>query len=210
MIHEHLKLKMKVLLKDGFNHFIYPKFSPKFAERIWINPNDVMGIIRLGKKYSAKVIDFNLKDFSDMIRELHDDERIKSCIDHWINAIPWEETTDYRKKVYELKNTGKTWDNDCFSVKDLDRKYQFLDQLFMELSQTRKMLTSEQIDQNHFRELNTFGIHIGSKGELYLDSGGYHRFAIAYILKLERVPARLGAIDKRQLSKLKELRRKAI
>lgn len=201
-----LRLYIKVLYRDSINIIKYGIKAPKYAERVWINPTHINYKIHLGKKYSGVVVNF--KDIIKYNRpvSIFKDVRIQSCIEHWVNGIPWERTKDYQNKLQQIKNSKIAWDNDCYSVRDLNEKYLKLDSIFDEIKKTRKLMIRKEINRYEFRELNSFGVNIDNNGAIYLDSGGYHRFAIAYILKLQKVPARLGCIDYRQIKKLNKYR----
>lgn len=202
-----LRFLMKALFRDGYNIIKYGLGAPKYAETIWIIPSEVKGIVSFGKKHSGKVVNFDEFIDKNKVINLLDDNRIKSCIDHWTNRVPWEKTTDFKDKLSRINSGELAWDSDCKTREDLFKKYRKLDDIFNEVKANKSMKTRKEINKCDFRELNTFGISIDKFGQIWLGSGGYHRFAIAYILQLKKVPARIGLVDYRKVKQLNKYRK---
>ncbi len=186
----------------------YGKLAPLYAERIWINPKDVVGCLYLGSNFSACLIDDLIVGNTDkIVQPVTRDERIRSCLLHWQEGWSWKSTEDYKSKLKILNDTGRVWDEECQCVEDLNRKFAQLDRIFQQVKREGRLKTRKEIKTFSFRERGTFRINIGPDGELLLGGGGYHRFAIAYILNIELVPAQIGAVDKAALRFLPQLRK---
>jgi hypothetical protein len=65
---------------------------------------------------------------------------------------------------------------------------------------TRKELYSEV-----FREMGGVYIHIDRNSKVLFGGGGFHRLAIAKILKLNTIPTQLGVVHKKAINSWKQV-----
>lgn len=118
--------------------------------------------------------------------------KITSCEDHFLRGVPWEDTPLFHRMLRELAE-GKQPDG-CTSRTDLHNRYETLDRIFEETQRRGRLLTQAELPDFFRREHGGILVHVGRDGTLLRASGGMHRFAIARILKLPRIPAQLGVV----------------
>ena len=68
------------------------------------------------------------------------------------------------------------------------------EKLYLELAATKKFKSRAELPVPHFREHGGILIHFDSKGRLIFGARGNHRFAIAKLLDLNRVPVMVGLV----------------
>ena len=68
------------------------------------------------------------------------------------------------------------------------------EKLYLELAATKNFKSRSELPVPHFREHGGILIHFDSKGRLIFGARGNHRFAIAKILDLARVPVMVGLV----------------
>jgi hypothetical protein len=203
----------KALYKDSCNVIRYGASAPMFAERIWIdhrNCNLALHKITApcgkelgGRTHSGKIIDFPWP--TDKIVSLNELPKFKACMDHWVNNMPWEQTgiCDYMLKLIEER--GKV--DGCIDLNDVIRRYDELDKVFEQVKKDRRIKTKKEINPYNFREKGGILINIGPEGDLFLEGGGVHRFAIAKILEIP-FPAQIGCVHVSAIPYLNNYREK--
>ncbi|MDP4850952.1 MAG: hypothetical protein NWR40_04410 [Ilumatobacteraceae bacterium] len=68
------------------------------------------------------------------------------------------------------------------------------EKLYLELAANKKFKSRAELPVPHFREHGGILIHFDSKGRLIFGARGNHRFAIAKLLDLDRVPVMVGLV----------------
>jgi hypothetical protein len=188
--------------RDITNILRYGSKAPRYAERIWVRPQDVRHALRGPTNYvtcSGRVLDIE-KHFR--LIDLHETPRIRSCFAHWVDDVPWERTEDHLIMMEAIRS-GKDWG---WTEEDLVKRYARLDQAFRQTRDTMRLKTRTELDPNAFREEGGIVICIGRNGEPLLYDG-FHRLAIALILELPIIPAQLGYVDVRAIESLERYRR---
>lgn len=197
------KNRIRIFWIDSINKIHYGSSAPKYAERIWINSQDVkMAIPILGGRRSSGVVIKDNWPFKYAI-PIYEVPKIRCCIEHWINNISWEETGVY--DIVEDLINKKPGHDSCFNMNDIKNRYEKLDEIFDKIKIEGRLRTREEISPNSFREQGGVLIHVGPHGELFFSKGGHHRFAIAYILNLP-IPAQIGCVHASALPYLDALR----
>ena len=110
----------------------------------------------------------------------------------WRDNIPWKETGVYEYMLTEIERKGSV--DDCFDLEDIILRYERLDTLFYHIKETRKFKTQKELDPSNFNEVGGVLFHIGRDNRPIFGGGGMHRFSMAKILKLEKIPAQLGLL----------------
>lgn len=202
-----ISARFEILKKDLSNKIKYGKNAPLYCERIWIDPLDVDEIIfhkEIKKaagtnKYNASGIVIDWNDI-ESTAPLNEQFRIQYCKEHWSEGKSWEEigVIDY---MTDTRKYG-SWPRE-----KIIQRFAKLDQLFDETKKQRRLKTREEIDPNAFREKEGILIHIGPGGKPFFGGGGFHRLAIARILKLEEIPACIGVVDRDSIPHLKHYRK---
>lgn len=184
----------KKLVYEKCNQVKYGLDSPRYAERIWINPEKcLLGVDGLDRRVSGQVF---LGDWppggSDKIFPVEDLLKIRCCYEHWLGGVSWENTGIYQHMESLVKQHGRY--DGCRNMDDIVLRYRQLDLMFNQVKKDGKLLSCSELGAKNFRELGGIYIHIGPEGETFFGCGGCHRFAIAKILELNVIPAQLGGV----------------
>jgi len=186
------------LKRSIFNRIVYGKDAPKFGERIWINPKEVIGAQHLGTYCcSGKVI----KHWKGTYKPLDFKKQYK----HWIEGSPWEKTGAYNF-VEEMISKGKKQDG-CENKEDIIERFKKLDKIFEIVKKEGRLRPKDELNDKTFREIGGIMIHIDPDGKLIFGLQGVHRFAMAIILNFQLIPAVVGCVDKNAISHLKKYRK---
>lgn len=204
--------KVPIFYRDLLNKIRYGCKAPVYAERIWVNPLYCEFSIRPesiialtghhAKRASGKVI-----SFSDLINQLVpilEVEKIKFCLDHWKNGVPWEDTGIYEYMQERILRNGSA--DGCYNLNDIKERYTKVDLLFNQIRREGRFKTQKEICPSNFREDGGILIHIGPEGEPFFGWRGCHRIAIALLLGL-KFPAQIGCVHINSLQYLARFRR---
>jgi len=182
------------------NRMKYGPSAPKYGEIIWFTPDDSTMIIPdrhsnyyfgfFNEPISARIVDFSFQPVKAV--PITKTTKLKKCIDHWNNGIPWEDTGLY-DEMHELVLKKGSHDG-CKNFNDIVKRYEKLDQIFYKAKRDGKLLNK-----------TTGFLNIGPNREVYWSGGGQHRLAIAYILKIP-MPAKIGLVHVSAISYLSEFR----
>jgi len=195
------RFKINVLNKIRFG-----KSAPVFKERIWVKPskdirfkrimpeNDHSGIILRG--------DWDLETV-----DIFDKPKIRSCYEHWVNGVPWNETEAY----LDIKDGFENRDIYIDGIKcmeELEKRYERLDQIFEEIKKEKRIKTSTELGKTTHpnREIGGVKFHIGRDGQPIFSGSGRHRYAISLILELPIIPATIGVVHPDGVKYLAKLR----
>ncbi len=186
----------------GFkNRIKYGAGAPRYAELIWVTPSEITKSFKASyiekafgehKLVSGSVIggDWDLGG-----REFDKRQFYLECKKHWIDGVPWVETNRYDKMVSQIGRNGIV--DGCSTYEDVVARYERLDRLFAKAKKERNFMTQAELNRSRrffapaYDEIEVF---IDRNGKPIHGRGGNHRVAIAKILKLEKIPAKLGAI----------------
>jgi hypothetical protein len=213
-VKKFLMKRISILISDLKNKIVYGRHAPVYAETIWINPeNCKMALFNRdpisgmkGIRVSGQIVHIWPPKENILMVPINDIPKIKYCIDHWSQAIPWEETGMYDYIEMQIDKSSKKSYNKCKNVKDILKRYRKLDRIFMQVKKEGKIRAAKEIDPQAFREEDGILIHIGPSGELYL-GGSFHRFAMALVLQLILVPSQIGYVHINAISNLQNIRK---
>lgn len=205
---------VKGLQQDAKNIMRYGWQAPRYAERIWINPQqcklflpgDVIKQSFDVPTANASGIVINTDWPVELSYRITDSLKIKYCIDHWLNGVTWEDTGIYSLIESRIKASSKGIVDGCKTIDDIVRRYRKLDRIFEQIKSDRRFKTRKELSKKNFREFGGVVIHIGDNGELYKGGGGVHRFSMAYVLNIE-LPAQIGCVHISALPYLKKYRK---
>jgi len=199
--------------RDLYNISRYGWTAPRFAECVWVNPHNcnmfIPGdIIRefcgIAPRAASGMVLRSSWPFEQAL-QITEHPKIKCCIDHWVNSIPWEKTGvyEYMEKLIEQRRNGV---DGCKNKEDIVRRYEELDLIFEQIKKEGRMKTRYELTNSNFREMGGPYIHIGRDGKPFFGGGGFHRFAIAHILQIP-YPAQIGCVHVSAIPYLKEYRK---
>jgi len=202
--------KLKIYLRDLKNILTYGLSAPRYNELIWIDPKEVNymidreEVLRVSGVHrsnaSGVVIDWN--DVKN-IKPITDEFRIRYCYEHWKNGKTWEELG-----VIEHMKSAKKYKN--WPYAKIKNRFSMLDKTFDQVKKEGRLKTRKEINSNNFRESAGILIHIGKEGKPYFGGSGFHRLAMAKVLKLERIPAYVGLVHYNSIPYLNKYREKKI
>ena len=200
-------------LRDMYNRSVYGSDSPLYAERLWIDPRDVIAvdhdrIMELGWGYysSGKVIQnwpFNDGDY----RSIWELPKVSQCIKRFNHNMSWEETGAYdHYRDFRNKKDGirKYTDEEILS------RHREFDAIYEQVKEEKRLRTISELESNYFREEGGILIHIGPKGELVFSETGSHRLAFALILEIPMIPVQIGVVHKNAIPLIEKYRRKPL
>lgn len=204
---KRLGTRSSIFKKDLLNKIKYGKNAPLYCERLWIDPQDITQIIYREEvkrvtgikreKASGVVVDWNkIENFSP----LQDEFRIQYCTQHWLEGKSWEEL-----EIFEFMAETKEYGN--WPIEKIKKRFSDLDKAFEETKKLGRLKTREEIEPANFREKDGILVHFGEDGQPYFGGNGFHRLAIAKILKLEKIPVCVGIVDKHSIDKLNQFRK---
>ena len=181
------------------NRVKYGLSAPRFAETMWIKATyETMSLEEKVIKESFGSL--RLIASGEVIESVwpverarpYMSKRIKCCIEHWVNGVPWKDTGVYEHIYKEVKSDGVK--DGCRNFDDIVRRYDNLDAIFEQAKIEGSLRLKEGIDPSlYWDKLKDATVHIGPGGEPFLGEYGYHRFAIAYVLNIP-FPAKIGLV----------------
>lgn len=129
--------------------------------------------------------------------DLDADLRMKSCRMRFEQGADWQETPIYQRFAAEIAQ-GKTPD-ECRTLDDLQARYALLDRVFHETRARGRMLRPSETPEAFRRDHGGVLLHVARDGTCLKSGGGGHRFAIAWILDLPKMPAQVGVVHRAAL-----------
>ncbi len=184
-------LRVLAFTRDAGNIVRYGSTAPRFAERMWIDPNLVSRVVRdsqFGRPQSARVIGGVWDEQAHEIREW---SKFRACEQHWRGGLAWEETGLIASAIERLRSGPF---DGCRSAADIKRRYRELDAIYETVESSRRLASMKEFGDDAFRGWGDMLIHVGRGPELLLGRGGHHRFAMARCLELRSVPAQIGVV----------------
>ena len=179
------------------NKIKYGKNAPLFGELIYINPKEHQTYFPATRRsVSGKVQggDWDLEP-RDAIENI---PRYRFCTMRWEKNIPWVDTGVYEYMLREIERKGSV--DGCYNLDDIIIRYEKLDELFEHIKKTRKLKTQKELNSSAFNEEGGILFHIDRDNRLIFGAGGMHRFSMAKILRLERIPAQVGLLHPEALN----------
>ena len=183
--------------RDVLNRLRFGPSAPQSDELIWIRPRDVThwyqpdpanGAPKFRRRHSGLVAggdwDKSRKLFGSQIK-------LDGIRDHFERGVPWQKTDLFDWMLKQIDEKGRA--DGCYNRDDLIRRYERLDKIYEEARRTGQLRPHGSVNKTR-GEQGGILVHIARDGTPLRDGGGMHRFAIAYILDLPKIPAQLGVI----------------
>ena len=207
-------MKLFVALKINLLNIVkYGRSSPRFGERLWVDPRQIKYFItkEIKKEYlanpryeSGKVLDGDW-DLKAPPMKMH-----QSCFNHFEKGISWESLGVYEGRMKIIRKKGSSVG--CKNLEEVKERYANLDKLFAFAKKENRFMTSEELSGKKriwAKGLGDIKLYIGRDGRFIKGPGGLHRTNIAKILKLHRIPVVVGLIHPEALDIYKELRKES-
>ncbi len=196
--------------RDRFNRIRYGQDAPVYAERLWVDPEEVVAInyekvmqhLGWGGVSSGMVIrtwPFRNGDYQPVL-EL---PKVMHCIKRYRDGLSWEDAgaIEYYKSIRN-KKSGKP----KFTEEEIFRRHERFDSIYKEIRKEGRFKTMEEVRPGSFREEGGVLIHFGPAGEPLFSETGSHRLAMALLLKIPRIPVQIGVVHTGALVRISELR----
>jgi hypothetical protein len=204
---EIVRPRLHALPLDIANRVTFGPGAPRFAERLYIDPRQVVWCDRHGDPFtsSARVVDgaWPPPDAAP----LQSDAVLQAAIRRWHDGLPWEETGEIERMMRAIARNGPL--KGCSDRRDILRRCEQLDRVFQTVESERRLQPHGAQNPATFREFGGIGMHLGPGGVLVRGGNGRHRFAMAWILGLPSIPVRVGFVHRQAVPLLTGLRRDA-
>ncbi|ETX27037.1 hypothetical protein [Roseivivax isoporae] len=201
------------VLRDHVNKWRFGPGAPLSDECIYVSPLDVRHVYVEDRGAAAPVFKRRHSGVVvagdwDLSRAPLPETRAARVIhDHFVRGLSWAETgiVDYHLAIIAEKGVSEG----LRTSRDVHARYETLDRVYEEALRTGRLRSQRELPEHFRREHGGIFVHVGRDGAALRSGGGRHRFAIARILKLARVPAQLGVIhpDAVRAGHLERLRR---
>ncbi|MCL3882627.1 hypothetical protein [Marivita sp. GX14005] len=185
--------------RDIANRLRYGPEAPRSDELIWIRPRDVPAWYKADPENGAPVFrrrhsgliasgdwDLSRRPYGSHIK-------LDSIRLHFEEGVPWQETPLFAFMLEQLAEKGRV--DSCHSREELVARYERLDRIYEEAQRSGTLRPHGSVN-NTRREHGGILVHIARDGTPLRNGGGMHRFAIAHLLDLEKIPAQLGVLHK--------------
>lgn len=191
----HMRARRDAIRSSVRNVSLGPSY-PQWGEQIWVDPKSVHSMYR--SYDSARVIHQDL-----LTEKLSSQIKIQAVYDHFTSGLSWEETGIFDFLLAEIARLGSS--GGAKSRDDLEIRYQKIDLLFADVKRRGLLLSTQEAhclgvarSGRRYRAWGDIGIHILPNGPCFSGSG-HHRLAIAQILSVPLIPARLGVVHSRMV-----------
>ena len=144
------------------------------------------------REFSGFVATKDIFNESTFPLKLH--PKIKYCFAHFESKLSWKDSGAYDYYSSALEK-GKKFDKiRCLS--DLTERFQSLGLLYENVANSGRLQTRFElgISADKFDEGGGIYVHFDAAGKPIFGGGGFHRLAIAQILRLHKVPVCVGVI----------------
>jgi len=138
----------------------------------------------------------------EKISRIEERSKYQAMEQHFIHNKAWEETEYYQSKLDELQKTGSTNHGGKITTKkELNQIFKNIDELYNKIKEEgyknqkeireKQNIVNKDLRPDHFsNELNEVIVDIGRDGEIIFEENR-HRFYIARILGIEKIPVRI-------------------
>jgi hypothetical protein len=196
-------LQSYALVRDTRNRWQFGPDAPRFAEELWLDPLQVVHCDRGGELWdSARVVE----GVWPLVRRtaVEDDPIYQAACARWLHGMPWEATGEIDRMEMAIERHGSV--QGCRTRGDILARCARLDALFNTIERERRVRPQREVEPGTFRAVGGIGVHLGPDGEPIRAQNGRHRFAIARLLNIRRVPVRIGMVHRSALGRVEELR----
>lgn len=192
-----------VATRDIPNVARYGWNSPRWAEAITVDPGSIR---RISRQFSGDATSGAVRggDWPDLAYSLTTDEKYAGCWAHWNDGVPWADTGIHEYILERIAEAGSF--DGCVSVEDINSRYARLDEIYREVQSSSRIQAHRERTRFAFRGLGDIRVHL-AEDEVIFGGAGVHRLAMAKVLCLPRVPARIGVVHPTALPNLARYRK---
>ena len=194
-----LSLLRRAVVQDVAQSIKYGFNSPKLCERVYVDIRKVnLWLPPNGEwwRESGRVLG---GDWEDGVESLETNRTLTYSKMHWQEGQDW---MNIRETLIKKGSSGaaefavlESLDSSSETKRNVAKaRLASYEKLYLELAATKNFRSRSELPVPHFREHGGILIHFDSKGRLIFGARGNHRFAIAKILDLARVPVMVGLV----------------
>jgi len=199
--HDHVRPRLQAYFSDRSNRTRFGPGAPKFAERLWVDPRHVQHVA-FGIGRSGRVEAGSWPTGSQ--RPIEEDPVLRAAVARWVIGLPWEETGEVERMERVIRRKGAI--KGCDTRRSILARCAQLDAIFEVIEREQRVRPQKEVAPGAFREWGGIGMHIGPGGIPIRAENGRHRFAIARILGINKIPVRVGVVHLSALHLLEVLR----
>jgi hypothetical protein len=181
------------------NKLKYGHDAPRFGDLIYVDPREYDSFIDLADptfdNLKTRACSGTVKSGNwdkQPQKKIENLIRYRACVQHWTQNISWKDTGIYDFMLEQIELKGSV--DDCYTLEDVIKRYEKLDELFKEIKLTRKFKTQKELNSLNIGENGGILFHIDRNNNPLWAAGGVHRFSMAKILNLDSIPAQLGVV----------------
>ncbi len=174
---------------DLNNRIRFGPGAPRYAERVWFNPQACSDYVRgVRKQDTGQVWDGDW----DLQRDyLGNNATYRSMVMRFEQGASWEETGIY--DIYMDANRSRP-PSKFRTLEEVMAIHQRYDRLFEQVQKERVLRTREQLGRGGFRAWDEVFVSFSRDMEPLFSGHGTHRLAAARIAGLETIPGLLGVV----------------
>lgn len=216
------RARLKPWVVNTRNLIRYGSIAPLYGECVWIYPRREIsrGLKGSYKKYFWNELGtrFFLNDKAEIVDSpfperfmfnILDQAKFQYTVMRYEKNIPWADCglAEFLAERHHRLSPNEPYDfYKVFSTS----KQKYLDDIFSEIKKNGYVRRDSQLDVVRSpAKPSAQALHIDQHGELYFSGGGWHRFAMAYVLDVP-YPARIGFVHRNALSYLPALRQRTL
>lgn len=185
-----LAKNLTVLQVDFVTWLLFWQKGLKKYQRLYVSPTQISFGYQNPPPHHFGVIRYRHWDY-ELVPVMHALGGVpQRCRQRIRDQLSWEETGEIRSLVAKKVGGGKIPPE---LENRIRQRYELLDGIIKELSQTHYLRSSNHFEKFSFREKGGIGVIINRDGSLSL-CDGHHRFGIAHALNLETIPVALYAV----------------
>jgi hypothetical protein len=179
-----------VVLVDFFTWLRYRTSGLNKYQRLYVSPKQIRFGYQNPPPHHFGVIRYRDWD-QELVPVMHALGGVPlRCRQRIRDQVSWEETGEIRSLVAKKVGGGKIPPE---LENRIRHRYELLDGVIQELSQTRYLRSRNEYEKLSFREKGGIGVIVNRDGSLSL-CDGHHRFGIAHALDVESIPVALYAV----------------
>ena len=150
---------------------------------VWIRPGTVKCKMTGSKEFKSSLDGVISGNWDLETRQIETSLKFRAIIDHYSDGIQWHETDLFTQYALRL-NRGELV-RGCRSIDELKVSYEIeVEELYSSLRANGFLLPPENLKLEKFVP----HVHIDRQGRFLFGNAGNHRFAMAVLLKIERIP----------------------
>jgi len=192
-------MRLYAVLRNIKNRLAYGRHAPWHSQRIYVDatrcthhlPPGERPYSYMPRRLSGIVVG---GDWDRRVKPIDQSPKVGFCLLHWRSGISWEETGCYEYSMAIIEKEGVL--DGMRSLDEVKERYIRLDEIFERVKKERRLLNASELGtaRGKNREDHGIMIHLDRKGNPVFGDSGCHRMAMAVVLGLTCIPAKVGIV----------------